>query len=164
MESIGSALHRRRKYVSRSKGQPNAQWSPFQDQLGLDSPRCLGSRATVTLGCIASKMVPKSRNRLARDLRVLEAISIVVEHSEFVSIHHISRWLRLDSTPDITDSLLKYCSDRRVNLALLIVPHNLKGSCYGELARTSSVSCRLTHGNANLHYEKGKFKQELAIN
>ena len=78
-------------------------------------------------------MIPEPCNCLLRELRVLEAVSIVVEHGKFVSTHNIGRRLCLNSAPDVRNSLFKDCSDGGVDLAFLIVSHYLKRSCYREL-------------------------------
>lgn len=81
----------------------------------------------VELGGVASKMIPKSCYGLLRYLGILEAISIVIEDGKLVSVHYKGRWLCLDPTPDVSDSLLEYCCDRRMNLAFFIISHYIQG-------------------------------------
>lgn len=92
-------------------------------------------------------MIPETRHRLLSNLRVLKAISIEVEHSKLISVHDVARWLCLNSTPDVPNGLFEYRSDRRVNMAFFIVPDNLQGSCYRELACADGLTRRLTHVN-----------------
>lgn len=90
-------------------------------------------------------MIPEPRNCLLRDLRVLKAVSIVVEYGKFVSTHNVGRRLCLNSAPNLRNSLFKDRRDGWVDLAFLVVSHYLKRSSYRELTCAGSFSSRLTH-------------------
>ena len=87
---------------------------------------------------VASEIGPESRHCLLRDLRILEAIPMVVEHGELVSAHDIVRRLSLNATPDIPNGLLQYCRDGGMDLTLFVVPDYSKCFRYRELAVVTS--------------------------
>lgn len=79
-------------------------------------------------------MVPEPSDGLLRCGIVVVAAAIIGEDSKLIFCHHITRWLGLDSSPDIADAPFKHCRYSRGNLAILVVLGYLESLAHCELS------------------------------
>lgn len=81
-------------------------------------------------------MVPEPSNGLLCNSIVVVTATVVSEHGEFLSLHHVSRRLGLDPTPYISNISFKQLSDGWRNLAVLIFLGDLESFCHRQLIRS----------------------------
>lgn len=86
-------------------------------------------------------MVPEPGNGLLCKRIVVVTAAVVSEHCELFFLHHISRRLGLDPTPDISNVSFKHLIDGWRDLSILIVFGDLKSICHRQLVRSLATHC-----------------------
>ena len=89
-------------------------------------------------------MVPEPSNGLLCNRIVVVPAAVVSEHRELLFLHHISRRLGLDPTPDISNVSFKHLSDGWRDLSILIVFGDLESICHRQLVRSLATHCGMS--------------------